>query len=112
MVARGTDEAVHDIVSNLLVNALEAVSEGGTVRIQITAREGFVILDIADDGPGIPADLRERIFEPFFTTKPRGTGLGLAIVQKRLDEIGGSIECESPPKAGRGTKFMVLLRQA
>jgi signal transduction histidine kinase len=53
--------------------------------------------------------VRERIFEPFFTTKPRGTGLGLAIVQKRLDEIGGRIECESPWKEGRGTKFTVSL---
>lgn len=112
LTAHGTDEAVHDIVSNLLVNALEAVAEGGTVRVAATARDRVVVLDIADDGPGIPADVRGRIFEPFFTTKPRGTGLGLAIVLKRLDEIGGRIECESPLKNGRGTLFRVSLPRA
>jgi signal transduction histidine kinase len=109
MRAQCTEDALHDVVSNLLVNAVEATPSGGAVSIRLRASDGFVILDIADDGPGIPPNLRERIFDPFFTTKPRGTGLGLAIVKKRLAEMGGSIHCESPGTGGRKTSFIVLL---
>jgi signal transduction histidine kinase len=107
----GSGEALHDIVVNLLVNALEAVPEKGEVRLSIAGREGSVLLAVEDNGPGIPAEARGRIFDPFFTTKPRGTGLGLAIVQKRLDEIGGRIECESPVGDGRGTRMIVTLQR-
>jgi signal transduction histidine kinase len=108
----GTAEAVHDIIVNLLVNALEAILDGGRVKISIAERDGFAVMAVEDDGLGIPAETRARIFDPFFTTKPRGTGLGLAIVQKRLDEIGGRIECESPAHSGRGTRMAVLFHPA
>ena len=58
-----------------------------------------------DDGPGIAPALREKIAQPFFTTKPRGTGLGLAIVARRLEEIGGQLEIDSPIVNERGTRF-------
>lgn len=102
-------EALNDIVSNLVVNALEAASRGGHVSAAV-AREGgnFCVL-VEDDGPGIPAALREKILQPFFTTKSRGTGLGLAIVARRVAEFGGKMDWESPVKNGHGTRFKVTL---
>jgi signal transduction histidine kinase len=79
--------------------------EGG-----IVLNNGYkeVKLSVTDTGPGIPGDIRSRIFEPFFTTKQRGTGLGLAIVQRRIAEIGGSVEMESPVQDGCGTRLSVI----
>jgi signal transduction histidine kinase len=98
-------EGVNDIVSNVMINAIEAVERGGHVKMRI-ARNGMNCdLEIEDDGPGIAAGAREKMLRPFFTTKPRGTGLGLAIVQRRLEEISGRLEAESPIEHGRGTRF-------
>ena len=66
-------------------------------------------MTVEDDGPGIPPELREKVLQPFFTTKPRGTGLGLAIVQRRLEELGGTIEWWSPKENGVGTRFRITL---
>jgi len=102
-------EALNDIVSNLVVNALEATPRGGQVSAAV-AREGgnFCVL-VEDEGPGIPAALREKILQPFFTTKSQGTGLGLAIVARRVAEFGGKVDWESPVKDGHGTRFKVTL---
>ena len=66
-----------------------------------------MLIEVADDGPGIPADLTERIFNPFFTTKVTGTGLGLAIVRKIVDAHDGRIDVSSAPETG--TRFRVTL---
>ncbi len=108
--ASGSEEALSDVLSNLIVNSLEAVSAGGSVRVRLSRGDSIVVLEILDDGPGIPEYVRPNIFKPFFTTKPTGTGLGLAIVEKRLAEIGASIECESPVANARGTRFVVTLK--
>ena len=105
----GSEEALSDVLSNLVVNAIEALSRGGCVRVALTQRDGRVILEVNDDGPGIPPVLRGKIFQPFFTTKSSGTGLGLAIVEKRVLEMGATIRWESPVSNGRGTKFTVTL---
>lgn len=110
--AAGADEALSDVLSNLIVNALEAVPAGGTVRVRLARRDANIVLEILDDGPGIPEYVRPRIFQPFFTTKPSGTGLGLAIVEKRIAEIGATLGCESPVLNARGTRFTVTLRPA
>ena len=102
-------EALNDIVSNLLVNALEATIRGGHVSVNAAARDGAFVLAVEDDGAGIPAALREKILQPFFTTKSQGTGLGLAIVARRVAEFGGKVDWESPVKDGRGTRFQVTL---
>lgn len=102
-------EALNDIVSNLVVNALEAASRGGHVSVGV-AREGrSVCVLVEDDGPGIPTALQEEILQPFFTTKSQGTGLGLAIVARRVAEFGGKIDWESPAKNAKGTRFKVTL---
>jgi signal transduction histidine kinase len=102
-------EAFNDIVSNLLVNGLEAATRGGHVSVSAAPHDGACVLAVEDDGPGIPATLREKILQPFFTTKSQGTGLGLAIVARRVAEFGGKVDWESPVRDGRGTRFRVTL---
>jgi signal transduction histidine kinase len=102
-------EALNDIVSNLVVNALEATPRGGHVTVSAAQENGRCSVRVEDDGPGIPAALREKILQPFFTTKSQGTGLGLAIVARRVAEFGGKVDWESPLKDGHGTRFQVTL---
>jgi signal transduction histidine kinase len=102
-------EALHDILSNLVVNALEATPRGGRVVVAADSNDGECILGVEDDGPGIPAALQEKILQPFYTTKSQGTGLGLAIVARRVAEFGGKMNCESPLRDGHGTRFRVTL---
>ncbi len=111
----GGEEASSDIVSNLVVNALEASPRRGTVRVSLAwVGDGQVQLRVEDEGPGIPPDFRERIFQPFFTTRPGGTGLGLAIVLRRVEEIGGAVEYDSTAggEARVGARFVVRFRAA
>jgi signal transduction histidine kinase len=110
LLAAGDEEALGEILSNLIVNALDAALEGGAVRVAARHRDANIEIEIADNGPGIAAEVREKIFQPFFTTKSRGTGLGLAIVARRVEELGGEIRCESPAAQGKGTRFIVALR--
>ena len=102
-------EAVNDILTNLVVNALDAAQREGYVQIRISELDGRGLLSVEDDGPGVPAALRDKILRPFFTTKTQGTGLGLAIVARRASDSGGRLELESPVKDGRGTRFLVWL---
>ena len=83
---------VRQVLTNLVSNGIEATSPGGTVRVRATAHDArSVHLLVEDDGPGVPADLRDRIFEPFYTTRSDGTGLGLPIVQRLLYSGGGEL---------------------
>ncbi len=114
VVAGGTKltasaEAVSEILSNLVVNALEATARGGYVKVSGCANGDGFLFSVEDDGPGIPENVREKILQPFFTTKTQGTGLGLAIVARRVAEFGGKLEWESPVRDGRGTRFRVIL---
>jgi len=102
-------DAVSDIVSNLVVNALEATPRGGRVNVAAATKNGSCVLTIEDSGPGIAGEAREKLLQPFFTTKTQGTGLGLAIVARRVAEFGGEMKWESPVSDGRGTRFEVIL---
>jgi len=102
-------DAVNDIVSNLVVNALEATPRGGRVQIGAAADDGFCVLSVEDNGAGISPDAREKLLQPFFTTKTQGTGLGLAIVARRVAEVGGKLDWKSPASEGRGTRFRIML---
>lgn len=102
-------EAVHDIVSNLASNAIEALPRGGHITLRCATSNGRARLEVQDDGPGLAEADRARIFQPFYTTKAEGTGLGLAIVARRVAESGGKIEWQSPAADGRGTCFSVSL---
>ncbi|WP_448383284.1 hybrid sensor histidine kinase/response regulator [Desulfosoma sp.] len=103
---------LEQIVINLIVNARDAIPEGGHGRITVSTRRDKrpdgtdgVVLKVSDTGQGIPERIRERIFDPFFTTKEpgKGTGLGLSTVYGIMQRHGGTITCESEP--GRGTTF-------
>jgi signal transduction histidine kinase len=102
-------EAVSDILSNLLVNALEATPRGGCVDVAAAAQNGSCVLTVEDNGQGIAPEAREKLLQPFFTTKTQGTGLGLAIVARRVAEAGGKLDWQSPVRDGRGARFEVRL---
>jgi signal transduction histidine kinase len=111
---RATDAQVEQVVSNLLLNAIQAMPRGGTIRVctGVEKRAGGHVygkIIVEDEGNGIAAADLPRIFDPFFTTKDvgEGTGLGLSVSYGIVQDHGGSIEVAS--EIGRGTKFVVLL---
>jgi len=113
MLIRADVAQVHQVILNLVRNAMEAVGRGG--HIQLRTRQATrrfhdasmpsALLEVEDDGPGIPPGDQERLFDPFFTTKSQGTGLGLAISARIVEGNGGLLEFAST--AGRGTVFCV-----
>ena len=96
----------HQIVLNLVRNAIEAVSAGGRVVLELAVDDDCIRLSVQDDGPGIPDEVRPRIYEPFFSTKEGGTGLGMSIVHSLVSLHGGSIDLDTGP---RGTRIEVTL---
>lgn len=107
---RGSSSQLVQVFVNLITNAIHAASEGGReIVVHAHSEEGFGVVRVSDNGPGVAHEHLDRIFDPFFTTKPegQGTGLGLAIVQELVVRHGGLIEVES--SLGRGTSFVVRL---
>lgn len=105
----GDANALTQVFVALLVNGIEAVREGGFVKIRILPKEAEVEVSVEDNGVGIPEEILPHIFEPFFTTKEseRSTGLGLSVAYGIVDQHGGKIEVTSRP--GQGTIFRVIL---
>jgi GAF domain-containing protein/anti-sigma regulatory factor (Ser/Thr protein kinase) len=107
----GHPAELREVLTNLILNALDALPEGGTLSLVTRAVGDQVEIVIADSGVGMPEAVRRRIFEPFFTTKgPRGTGLGLAMAYGIVTRHGGQITVES--EEGRGTEFTIRLPAA
>jgi len=92
---------------NLMLNAEDAMPDGGVLTLQVRAEPGWVVLDVIDTGAGIPDDVVPTLFRPFMTTKPDGYGMGLATAKKIVLAHGGDIAVQS--EVGRGTKFTVRL---
>ncbi|MCU0705928.1 MAG: ATP-binding protein [Fimbriiglobus sp.] len=90
---------------NLMLNAQDAMPEGGVLTVQVRPDGHAVTVAVIDTGVGVPADLLPKLFRPFFTTKPGGHGLGLAIARRIVQAHGGEITCHSEP--GCGTQFVV-----
>jgi two-component system, sporulation sensor kinase E len=100
-------EQIQQVLVNLVKNALQAMTKGGTLTLQTGEGSDGVWISVADTGGGIPQEQINRIFEPFYTTKKKGSGLGLMIVQRIVRAHGGRIELES--QVGRGTTFRIWL---
>ena len=98
---------IQQVLVNLIKNAMQAMTKGGTLTLQTGEGSDGVWISVGDTGGGIPQDQINRIFDPFFTTKKKGTGLGLMIVQRIVRAHGGRIELESHVK--RGTTFRIWL---
>jgi PAS domain S-box-containing protein len=98
---------IQQVLVNLVQNAKQAMTRGGTLTIQTGEAAEAVWVSVADTGGGIPEEQLNRIFEPFYTTKKKGTGLGLMIVQRIVRAHNGHIEVES--QVGRGTSFRIWL---
>ena len=103
------DTGMRSVFMNLLMNALQALENGGRIHVLTAGHGDHLTAVVEDSGPGIPADIAGRIWDPFFTTKPigMGTGLGLSITHRIVTRHGGSIRVETPP--GGGTRFVIEL---
>jgi len=100
-------DRVLQIISNLLSNAFRWTPDGGRIDLALQTANGTVTVDVADTGPGITADARERIFRPFWSTDGRGTGLGLPIASELAVALGGRIELQT--EVGKGSRFRLVL---
>lgn len=102
---------INQVFMNLLVNAAHAIDEKGVIHVRSGTGDGWVWVEVEDNGAGIPPEHMKHLFEPFFTTKPvgKGTGLGLSISYGIVQKHGGRIELESEP--GKGSRFRVWLPQ-
>jgi signal transduction histidine kinase len=104
---------MNQVFMNIISNAVQAIKSGskedGEITITTSHKKDFVTISIADNGPGMTQEVKDKLFEPFFTTKPvgEGTGLGLSIVYKIIDKIDGTIVVNSEP--GKGTEFVITL---
>lgn len=100
-------DLLHRAFSNLALNAMDAMPQGGTLTLRTRQNRDRITVEIADTGAGLTAEECERLFTPYYTSKPHGTGLGLAIVQSVISDHGGRISVRSEP--GHGTTFMIEL---
>ena len=109
----GSPAQLNQVFLNLLVNAMHAIEsthrEDGRITITTEARNGEIVVEVADNGCGIPDEVLPQVFDPFFTTKDvgDGTGLGLSITHSMVQDHGGRLEVESD--LGAGTRFRVFL---
>ncbi len=104
----GVEDQLHQVLLNLLLNALEAMPEGGVLYLLGWTEENEVVVAVEDTGPGVPPDLSERIFEPLVSTKPNGTGLGLAVSYNIIAAHNGNLLL-SKPRRGSGAAFHIRL---
>jgi two-component system sensor histidine kinase HydH len=100
-------DRIFQVLLNLLKNGLQAMPDGGELRVELEQTATAARIRISDTGVGIPPENIAHIFEPFWTSKARGTGLGLALCRKVAHEHGGSLTVES--RVGAGTNFTLTL---
>ena len=109
--AKGVAELLKQCLVNMLKNSMEAMAgRGGTITVRTAMSGPMVLVQVRDQGTGIPDAIKDKIFNPFFSTKDTGSGLGLAMIRKIVEEAGGSVELES--KLGHGTVVTLLLPPA
>jgi nitrogen fixation/metabolism regulation signal transduction histidine kinase len=100
-------ELLHRVISNLVLNAMDAMPKGGTLTLRTRQIGDRIVFDVSDTGVGLTPEECARLFTPYYTSKQHGTGLGLAIVQSVISDHGGRVSVDSQP--GRGTTFRIEL---
>lgn len=110
VVVRADGDLLKQAMLNLMINAQQAMPDGGEMAIRVRRSRRRAYVDVVDTGCGMTPEVAARVFEAYFTTKPGGTGLGLAIVQRIIQEHGGQITVDSQP--GAGTTFTLRLPAA
>jgi two-component system, NtrC family, nitrogen regulation sensor histidine kinase NtrY len=100
-------DLLHRAVSNLVLNAMDAMPQGGTITLATRRQDNRASIEVSDTGTGLTSEECERLFTPYYTNKEHGTGLGLAIVQSIVSDHGGKISVRSQP--GRGATFIIDL---
>jgi len=100
-------DQIHQVLLNLLLNAVQAIDGPGTIRVEILPEKEEALVVVTDSGRGIPPEHLQNIFRPFYTTKGNGTGLGLSLARRIVEEHHGRIEVTSV--MGKGSKFVVRL---
>jgi signal transduction histidine kinase len=112
LMVRVDGELMQQAILNLILNGMQAMSSGGTMQVRLRRDHQFAVVEVADQGEGIPPDVLPRIFELYFTTKPKGSGIGLAMTYRILQMHGGSMDVRSNTdarSAERGTTFTFQL---
>jgi two-component system, NtrC family, sensor kinase len=111
-LAQAGNDQLQQVLFNIMINAADAMPNGGALAIKTRQEKQWVIIAVKDTGVGITNEDLGKIYDPFFTTKSpdKGTGLGLSISLKIIDELGGRIKVQS--KQGKGTEFSVYLKKA
>ncbi len=107
---RGDPLLLGQVIGSLLSNACEALPQGGRVTVRAQRADAHVLVEVADDGPGMSEQQLDRVFQPFYTTKPKGLGVGLPLVKRIVERFGGGVEVRSAP--GRGTTVALRLPAA
>jgi signal transduction histidine kinase len=110
LVVRGNRERVGQVLTNIILNAVQAAPDEGRVTVSAQSRDGQALVSVHNTGSFIPGEIRRQLFVPFFTTKPSGTGLGLAIARQIVTGLDGRIEVESDQTTG--TTFTIELPMA
>jgi len=104
----GDSTELREVVTNLILNAVDAMPEGGTLSLKTEQDQSFVYLKVTDTGIGMSEEIKERVFEPFFTTKEtKGTGLGMSVAHNIISRHDGEIHVKSSP--GQGSTFTIKL---
>jgi signal transduction histidine kinase len=105
------EKMLQDVFLNLFLNAAQVMKGEGTIRVAVRANTHNVHVDVEDEGPGMPPNVRDRLFEPFFTTRHQGTGLGLPIVKRDVEAHGGEVTVNCPEKGGTRVTVTLPMRQ-
>jgi signal transduction histidine kinase len=100
-------DQIHQVLLNLLLNAVQAIDTSGTVQVGLSTLEGNAAISVTDTGRGIAPEHLPNIFRPFYTTKGNGTGLGLSLARRIVEEHHGRIEVTS--ELGKGARFVLIL---